>query len=399
MNMLFMTVAYPKVGERNIYTDLMQEFVRNGHQVYIACSNERCNGQQIVVNKEDGKKVLRIKTGNLVGNVNLIEKGITMLSLESAFIKAIKGYFDTIKFDLIIYSTPPITFGRAVEYFKKRDNAKTYLLLKDIFPQNAVDIRILKEQSFLYRFFRAKEKRLYTISDYIGCMSQANVDFILKYNPDILPQVVEICPNSISPVEAIKTNKQEIRAKYNIPDKSTTFIYGGSLGKPQGIDFVIECLKSNMNLNDRFFIICGKGSEYHKLEAFFKEQTPNNALLINGLTNNEYDKLVTCCDVGLIFLDHRFTIPNFPSRLLSYMEYVMPVIACTDINTDIGKVICDGKFGWWCESNNSSRFKEITDLICSSLDELNEYGEKARKYLEDNYTVKMSYEIIMKHFK
>ncbi|GAB6155705.1 glycosyltransferase family 4 protein [Desulfosporosinus burensis] len=398
MNVLFMTIAYPEVGEHNIYSDLMQEFERNSNKVYIACSNEKRNGQQTVINEEEGKNVLRIRTGNLTGNVNLIEKGLTTVSLESTFIRGIKTYFHGVKFDLIIYSTPPVTFARAVKYFKKRDNAKTYLLLKDIFPQNAVDIGMIKDKSLLHRYFRGKEKKLYSLSDYIGCMSQANVDFVLKHNPDIPADRVEICPNSILPAELNRSDKRSIRTKYKIPDDCTIFIYGGNLGKPQGIDFVVECLKSNINLNDKFFIICGKGAEYHKLETFYKEQQPSNMLLINGLPKKEYDELVTGCDVGLIFLDHRFTIPNFPSRLLSYMEYAMPIVACTDANTDIGQVICDGKFGWWCKSNDSDSFKDIIDSICTSRDELSAYGDNARKYLVKNYTVKTSYEIIVKHF-
>ena len=393
-----MTIAYPKIGEHNIYSDLMQEFERNGHQIYIACSNEKSNGQQTVVNEEEGKNVLRIRTGNLTGDVTLIEKGLATISLEGAFIKAIKTYFQGIKFDLIIYSTPPITFARAVAYFKKRDNAKTYLLLKDIFPQNAVDIGLMKANSMFHRYFRSKEKKLYSHSDYIGCMSQANVNFILKHNPDIPPDSVEVCPNSILPIESDRCDKLSFRAKYKIPDNCTTFIYGGNLGKPQGIDFVVECLHNNMNLYDRFFIICGKGAEYHKLEKFYKERKPNNMLLINGLPKKDYDELVTGCDVGLIFLDHRFSIPNFPSRLLSYMEYAMPVVACTDANTDIGQVICDGEFGWCCKSNDSASFKAIIDSICSSRDELSVYGDNARNNLEENYTVSKSYEIIMRHF-
>lgn len=90
------------------------------------------------------------------------------------------------KFDLIIYSTPPITFQRAVEYVKERDNAQTYLLLKDIFPQNAVDIGILSKNGWkglIYKYFRKKEKKLYGISDRIGCMSEANCKYILSHNP------------------------------------------------------------------------------------------------------------------------------------------------------------------------------------------------------------------------
>jgi aspartate 1-decarboxylase len=54
-------------------------------------------------------------------------------------------------------------------------------MLKDIFPQNAVDLGMIKTtgiKSLLYKYFRRKEKGLYFISDRIGCMSQANVDYV-----------------------------------------------------------------------------------------------------------------------------------------------------------------------------------------------------------------------------
>jgi glycosyltransferase involved in cell wall biosynthesis len=229
-------------------------------------------------------------------------------------------------------------------------------------------------------------------------MSQANVDYVLNSNRGIPQNKVEICPNSIFPSEIEKSEKAIIRLKYNIPKNCKTFIYGGNLGKPQGIDFVVECLKKNMNLKDRFFIVCGKGVDYYKLEAFCAEYKPTNVLLLNGLQKNEYDELVKSCDVGMIFLDHRFTIPNFPSRILSYMEYAMPIVACTDKNTDVGKIILEGNFGWWCESNKPDEVKEIIDLICSSK-ELSLYGVNARKYLDENYTVKISYNTIINHFK
>jgi glycosyltransferase involved in cell wall biosynthesis len=229
-------------------------------------------------------------------------------------------------------------------------------------------------------------------------MSKANVDYVLQNNHYVNSHKVEECPNSIALSDVNKSDINMIKEKYKIPKNSTTFIYGGNLGRPQGIDYVVECLKKNINQSDRFFIICGKGTDYNKLEKLCLEYSPTNVLLINGLPKKEYDELVKSCDVGLIFIDHRFTIPNFPSRLLSYMEYAMPVFACTDKNTDVGEVITMGNFGWWCESNNSDEFKKIVDLICLSKDDLKLYGENANAYFKNNYTVKKSYDIIMSHF-
>ena len=178
----------------------------------------------------------------------------------------------------------------------------------------------------LYNYFRKKEKKLYKLSDYIGCMSQANVEFVLKNNPEIPYKNVEVCPNSI---ELISIRKDEVninktRKKYNIPLDKTVFIYGGNLGKPQGIDFLIECLRSNKDNDQVYFVIAGSGTEFYKLKAYFDNEKPRNAQLFTQLPKSQYETLVSSCDVGLIFLDRRFTIPNFPSRLLSYMQASMP---------------------------------------------------------------------------
>src|SRR5690606_21657120 len=103
-------------------------------------------------------------------------------------------------------------------------------------------------------------------------------------------------------------------------------------------------------------------------------------------------------DVGLIFLDKRFSIPNFPSRLLSYMQASMPVLAATDVNTDIGKVIEEGQFGYWCESSDVEQFNNKLKKLCKE-DLRIRMGINGRKYLVENYTVKHTYEIIMSHFK
>ena len=399
MNVLFLTLlSFESLQERNIYTDLLREFVKNGHEVFIISPSERRENKTTHVVKEDHVSILRLQIGN-TQKTNIIEKGISTLLIEPQFKSGIKKYFSNVKFDLVLYSTPPITLVSAVEYVKKRDGAKTYLLLKDIFPQNAVDIGIMNKsglRGLLYKHFRRQEKKLYRISDRIGCMSQANVDYVIKHNPEVDPKIVEACPNSIDVIDKSvdKNTREQIREKYRIPLDKKVFVYGGNLGKPQGIPFLIECLEKCKDIEEAFFLIVGNGTEYGKLAAYANSSSQKNFKLMSRLPKEDYDTMVGACDVGLIFLDHRFTIPNFPSRLLSYMQAKIPVLAVTDPNTDIGKVIVDGGFGWWCESDNADKFRVIIDQILKTS--IRPLGDKAYRYLLDNYTVEESYKTIRK---
>ena len=398
MNVLFLCLSnYNSITVRDIYTDLLREFIQHGHKVFVISPAERRFGIHTGLIKETNCVILRVKTGN-IQKTNIIEKGISTVLITSILIKSIKKYFSDVRFDLILYCTPPITFFGAVRYVKNRDNAMTYLLLKDIFPQNAVDIGILSERGLrgvLYSFFRYKEKKLYAISDRIGCMSPANVDYIISNNPELNPEIVEVCPNSVEIIDKSvdEETKKNIRRKYSIPLDRTVFVYGGNLGKPQGISFLIDCLKKCQKNEDSFFLIVGDGTDYSLISEFVKAEQPKNIKLMKRLPKEDYDTMVGACDVGMIFLDHRFTIPNFPSRLLSYMQAKIPVLACTDPNTDIGKVIEKGGFGWWCESNDSDGFRSVVDSICKS--ELHGYGERAFETLKNEYDVRNSYKVII----
>lgn len=410
MNVIFLTlVRFSNIEERGIYQDLMRKFRDEGHQVYIVCPVERCLGINTSLIESYGVHILNVKTLN-IQKTNVVEKGVGTLLLERQYRSAIKKYLRGIKFGLIIYSTPPITFTDVVKYLKKQNpNAISYLLLKDIFPQNAIDIGMMSKygvKGLLYRFFRDKEKKLYAYSEYIGCMSPANVEYVLKHNPEIEPSRVEVAPNSIELTEKTFEPEREkaewyyIRKKYELPTDKPIFIYGGNLGKPQGISFLIECLNTNSFRSDCYFVVIGTGTEFPRLYSWYeanKHRDFFNVSVIKGIPKADYDILVRSCDVGMIFLDYRFTIPNYPSRLLSYIENKMPVICATDINTDIGSIAEKNGFGYWCESNSVEAFSNILDKMIHTNRKV--MGEKGYEFLKDNYLVEHTYSAIMKHFK
>lgn len=400
MNIIFLSLGrMEQIDDRGIYNDLLKKFRDEGHNVHAVTPRERRFKQATELEVDVGIKLLRVKVGNIT-KTNYVEKGISTLLIENQYIKAIKENFSDIKFDLVLYATPPITFTNVVKYIKKRDEAKSYLLLKDIFPQNAVDLNIMHKSGVLYQILKKKEKSLLKISDYIGTMSEANSQFIIKDNPELDTTKVEVCPNTITPkiIKLSNEQKEKIRKKYSIPQGKKVLVYGGNLGKPQGIDYLIKCIEDAKKLDDIFFLVVGDGTEYSKLEKYRENSKNENFLLIKQLPRDEYERLVYACDVGLIFLDKRFTIPNFPSRLLSYMEAEMPVLAAIDKNTDIGKIIEKGQFGYYCISDKPNDFTEILKKLIYNSD-MDSMGENARRYLEENFTSTRAYETIIKHME
>lgn len=403
MNILFLTMAASirNITNSGIYTDLMRKFRDEGHKVYIIYPRERRLALPTDVTNEYGVYLLGVKTLN-VTKTSVVEKGVGQLLLESQFESALKRYFGHVTFDVVLYSTPPITFTKVIKYVKRQNpGVMSYLMLKDIFPQNAVDLGMLTKngvKGLLYKSFRRKEKVLYQVSDYIGCMSPANIQYLLKHNPDICLDKVELAPNSydIPQKSALgRSEVEEIRAKYKLPIDRPIFIYGGNMGKPQGIPFLIECMMAVKERVDCHFVIVGNGTEYPKLEQFMKVENPKSVSLFQHLPKEEYDRLANACDVGLIFLDYRFTIPNYPSRLLPYLMERKPIIAVTDRNCDTGTLAEEHGYGFYCPSNSVEAFVATIDRMLHA--DIQKMGENGYQFFLNNYTTEHTYHAIMKH--
>ena len=395
MKILFLTLVKIKsLDERGIYSDLLRKFRDEGYEVFVVCPLERREKKATYVIKEKGATLLNVRTYNLQ-KTNSIEKGIGTLAIEYQFLRAIKIFFPAEKFDLLLYSTPPITFSKVIEFVKKRDNAFSYLLLKDIFPQNAVDMKMIKEGGLLHKLFLSKERRLYELSDAIGCMSEANKKYLMTHNPTINVAKIEVNPNSISPISFVQAvdEKRAIKKKYGLPLNKKIFVYGGNLGKPQGLDFLLETIDSNKN-SEVCFLVVGSGTEYDRIYDWFQRKQPKNAILLDGLPKQDYDVLLNACDVGMIFLNKDFTIPNFPSRLLSYLEMKKPVIAATDVVTDIGFEIEKNKCGYAVLSGDILNMQNVIDAISNDDIMYNKMSENAWNYLQREFKVEYSYQLI-----
>jgi len=386
------------IKEHGIYTDLMRKFIEEGHEVYIVMPFERRTGKKTAFYRQDGVGILGVRTLNLI-QTNAIEKGVGQVLLERQVKAAFKKFLSEVKFDLILYSTPPITLSNVIAYVKRKNpKAVSYLMLKDIFPQNAVDIGMFSKRSLFWWFFRKKEKSLYKASDYIGCMSPANVAFIKHHNPTYPANRIEVAPNSIELREKPAMSLEErdiIRNKYNLPTDRPIFVYGGNLGMPQGIDYLIKCMEANKNRENCMFLIIGSGTEYPRIQDWYENCAPHSVRLMQGLPKEEYEKLVSACDVGMIFLDHRFSIPNYPSRLLSYLENQMPIICATDVNTDIGRIAEVNGYGYWCESVKTGDFTAMVDRMLMSDREA--MGGRGYSFLKENYMVEQTYNTIIRH--
>lgn len=369
-----------------------------GHEVRVFCPDESCAIGAPTEHPRGQLRVFTIPAGR-IQKTNPITKLINTYRFSKKLATTALHQASIQPPSLIIYCTPPVDLAAAIAKVKARTSAATYLLLKDIFPANAADLGMISRDGLAWRFFRRKEKALYAVSDHIGCMSPANKAYLEAHNPELDPSRIEVCPNSIQPTpesELLPRDKAAL-AGLNIPTARLNLLYGGNLGKPQGIDFLIETLRATQGDSEVHVTIIGDGTEFGRLEAF-KKESGHPFTLLRRIPRQDYLTLLRSMDAGLIFLDLRFTIPNFPSRLLDYLDSCLPVLAATDCNTDIGTFLVQEQCGLWSEAGDLPTYLANIEAL-KHEDRRRQMGRNARATLEAHFTAQRSADIILRHLQ
>ncbi len=394
---LFLALAYPKIPKSsNLYTDLMEEFRNQGHDVFVVAP--AVNDNEVGLIQEEGIQVIRVKTLPLL-NVNPIRKGIANVVLPFQYKKAIRKYFKSEALDLIIMPTPPISLVDVASWLKKNYQSKLYLILRDIFPQNAVDLGMMKKGGMLYNFFRKKEHLLYEVADEIGCMSQGNIDYVIRHNANVSTEKLHLLPNWQKEISQFSDDVIALRNKYSFDD-NFVIIFGGNIGLPQKLENILAVAELFQPEDKVLFFIVGQGTEKAKIEKLIKEKKLKNVVIKNSLPREDYQNIISVANCGLIALLENFTIPNIPSKSLSYFNAKIPVLAAIDENTDYGTILQDEvKAGVWAPSNQPNLIKEKIDLLRSNPQLCKQLGENGYQYFINNVTPKHSYEIIKSQVK
>ena len=301
-----------------IYLDLVNELSEAGNQVYILAGTTK-DVDANVVHDVNGMKVAYVLLPDQF-NAGKIKKGIVQLLIEPKMIAAAKKHFWNEKIDRIIYPTPPITLSNVVKTLKKHFNASTYLMLKDIFPQNAVDLKMMSVKNPVYKYFKWVEKRLYTVSDRIGCMSLANIEYMRENSDEYIWNRLELFPNTVKIKPRVKRD--------NTDSEIVNFVFGGNLGRPQAVEFLLKGIEGLKDYKNAHFLIIGDGTESKRVEDYIAEKKLNNVEYHKSLPRDEYEELLKKQDIGIISLHPDFTIPNFNFNLFNFKCPAREMASC-----------------------------------------------------------------------
>lgn len=404
MKILYLNLIYPKdKKDSNLYKDLAKQFRDDGHEVTIVALNEKKHKASIKdeFQVEEGIEVLRVACGNYF-NVSSKEKIVTSLTLPLKIKKAVSKYLNNKKFDLIIYPSFPINFRLEylIKNLKHKYKAKSYYIHRDHFPYNALDLGMIKK-GLLFNYFKWEEKKLLEVSDFIGCMSKENINFILKNNKLLnLNKKLHLLKNwgeNISS-ENIDDNEVITREKLGYKKDSFILVFGGNMGKPQGLEMLREVIASVENDNQIKFLFIGRGTEK---QIFYEISKKNkNVKVMDYIPREEYLNILRSCDMGIVMLNNNFTVPNFPSKTTEYLKIGLPILAGIDKATDYGKVLkFEMQAGDFVNHGDIKNYCEKLNYYKNNKLKISEFSKNGKNYYLDNLQVKYASKIIMGQIK
>lgn len=382
--------AFPDMNKSyNMYTTLVEEFVLHGHEVTVLAP-----GAATSLQKEAGIEILRVSSLP-IKNVPNWTKGLSNLLLPLQFHRALQKYYPHKKYDLIISATPPVTFSGLIKRIKKQSKAHFYLILRDIFPQNAVDLGFMRKGGMAWRYFKAKEESLYKQADFIGCMSPANIQYLEIHEESLTAGKTHLLPNYQKPFKL--TEAQLPESLQSLVEGKFVVIFGGNMGKPQQLENVLHLAKYASKYKDVLFLILGEGVQADKVKKDAELMGLANMHIAGTMPKHIYQQLLQKCHIGLISLNIRFTIPNIPSKALDYWNVGIPILASIDKATDFGQILDQTGTGLWAYADDAASWHRQFDRLYFNRLLRQNMAASGRSYFMKELLPIEAYNTIMNH--
>lgn len=393
MNILIITPYYPPVTSTlsTMMQELAIELSSIGHKVNVATILFRNKLNAEIRTKsfdtfslEKGIGVIRIQP-YLLSSSNFILRGLSQLILPFALGKDINKFVKE-KIDVVIVYTPPLSLTTLGNKTKKKYNSKYILNVQDIFPQNAIDLGIMKNKVII-KFFEYIEKKAYQTADEITSHTETSRELLIK-NKCIPAGKIHLIPNWIDTKQyQIADRTNFYRKKYGLENK-LIFLFAGVMGPSQGLDLIINAAKDvNNDIPDICFLFVGDGLEKKRLMKMAESYAINNVAFQPLVSLEEYPNLVKEVDAGLVCLSNKNKTPVVPAKILGYMTASIPVVALLNKESDGHKLISRAQCGYSIASDASrEKIKRLIEQVYNEKQKLQQYGKNGHRYVLEHFT-------------
>jgi len=387
--------AYPpmKTSGAVQIRDLVSELIGQGHQVTVLLPDASLP-RAWEESTSGNLQVMRLKA-MAAKDVSYTRRAIAEHLLSGFMLRNyLKSPLRDTQWDGIIWYSPSIFFGRFIGRLKAISRCRAYLILRDIFPEWAVDMGLLK-RGIIYRYFKAVEKLQYRQASTIGIQTPSVTRYFDEQHSE-LDADIEVLNNWLAPPNI---SPSSIQLTETVLAGKKVFVYTGNIGIAQGMDILIE-LAANYKSDDRVgFLFVGRGTAVEYMKKQVVSRQLDNVLIRDEIDPNEIPSLLSQCEAGLIALDPRHRHDNIPGKFLAYMQAGLPVLATINPGNDLETLINEIQVGRVITSNRAEDLKAEADALLASLANDDGYSTRCKTLAESRFSSRAAVQQIVAALK
>lgn len=335
MHVLIVTDAYfpSRTSVAVLLYELAQTFLEDQVQVTLIVPSAT-QAQALIFQEQEGCTVIYVRALQ-TKDVNYARRTFSEFVNPWLIWRTLKSNsrFTNLSVDGVIWYSPSIFWGSLVKRLKLFFGCKSYLILRDMFPDWALHLGVI-EKGLPYRFLKAVEHYQYQQADTIGIQSPNNVVYFKKHQSDIGAKL-EVLWNWARPLNTIAKTQCSIDISQTAITGRIIFVYAGNIGVAQGMQALLQLMESLMTNSDIGFLIVGRGSEAAQIRSDITRKQLNNCVVCDEISPFEIPGLFEQCDVGLMFLDRRHQTHNIPGKLVTYLQSGLPILALVNPGNDL----------------------------------------------------------------
>ncbi|MGF2850830.1 glycosyltransferase family 4 protein [Vibrio anguillarum] len=372
-----------RVGAKMMH-ELALELMKQGHEVTVITPHFDKDKPILIEDRFDGVAVWRFLSGQ-IKDVHKIKRAINETLLSYRAWHAIQRKVDRSTFDGVVYYSPSIFFGSLVSNIKKRCQCNSYLVLRDFFPQWAIDSGLMKEGSVIERYFRFFESASYRQADSIGVMSEKNLEIFnsnteQQYPTTILRNWANLSPHDLS------DKASNLRERLEINDE-VIYFYGGNIGHAQDMANLMRLARSMQCFDKAHFLFVGQGDEVKLVNDLMKEWNLTNCTYLPSVSQDEFKDILAQVDVGLFSLSSQHSAHNFPGKLLGYMVQSLPILGSVNQGNDLMDLVNASHAGLISVNGDDDVFFENASKLQNDAELRRTIGVSGYKLLEKEFEV------------
>ena len=330
---------------------------------------------------ENGITVLRVKTLPH-HNVNYLLRGLSQLLMPLQFLRKLRQH--RIQPDALIVYSPPLPLALVGSWLHRNKKISFVLNAQDLFPQNAIDLRLLTNPLQI-RFFRALENLAYRTADVVTVHSEGNQRTVLQQYPNlegkfrILHNWVDVDYHESS------VAKVDFRKKWNIQQKHIA-VFAGVMGPSQYLELLLLVAEQMQDHTELLFLLVGDGQEKEKLQKMAQEKSLSNLRFEGFVSREEYPDLLQICSIGLVCLNPLNKTPVVPGKILGYMAAGLPVAAFLQSSSDGHGVIKSAQCGFSADSADKDACVQSMCTLLSQRDSFTKLGQNGKSYATKKFS-------------